>query len=383
MPLPNYLFSFRLQQYVTYTYFAIIISTMQIQELHQIEQYYEAVKNRDTNFIGSFFFGVKTTGIFCIPSCRARTPKPENLVYYTQVNELVAEGFRPCKLCKPTLNAYEMPPDIKQAIKMIHESPFEKIKDTHLVEHGIRPEKLRRWFKKNYGITFHAYQRMHRISNAYQNIKNGKKITDSAFNSGYESLSGFNHTFKTLLGKEPNKSNELCVIHIRRITTPLGPMLICASEKGICLLEFTDQKTLETELINLESKRQATILLGENQIIQQAEKELNEYFQGKRTVFNTPIDQSDTDFQINYWHHIQQIPFGETRCSSSLAKELQTNERYIQETNKMNKVAIILPCHRVICNPNKLHDNRKGLERKNVLIKLEKQNRESSIKNTK
>ncbi|TKG94302.1 methylated-DNA--[protein]-cysteine S-methyltransferase [Puteibacter caeruleilacunae] len=345
---------------------------MQIQELSKISECYQAVKNRDTSYIGSFFFGVKTTGIFCIPSCRARTPKPENMVYYTQVNELLSEGYRPCKLCKPTLNAYEMPEDVQKAIRLIHESPLDKVKDTHLKEHGISPVNIRRWFKKHYGMTFQAYQRMFRINMAFQELKEGKKVTDSAFDSGYGSLSGFAYTFKTLLGKQPNKSKELSVIHIQRMTTPLGPMFVCASEKGVCLLEFADRKMLEKEFLHLQQKMNAIILLGDNKHIKQATKELNEYFQGYRKSFSTPIDQRGNSFQMQYWGQLSNVPCGETVSYTALAEQLETDETRIRSANGMNKVAIMVPCHRVISEYGDLVGYGGGLERKRWLIEHEK-----------
>lgn len=341
---------------------------MQIQEQGKIQQCYDAVKNRDTNFIGSFFFGVQTTKIFCIPSCRARTPKPENVVFYTEVQELLVEGFRPCKLCKPTLNAYQIPEDVSLAIKMVHNSPFDKITDALLLKENIRPERIRRWFKKHYGMTFQAYQRMFRINLAYQELKDGKRVTDSAFNAGYESLSGFAYTFKTLLGKEPQKGKEAKVVHIKRITTPLGPMFVCASEKGLCLLEFTDRKMMETEFLNLQQRLNARILFGKNKHIEQVTTELEEYFNGKRAQFSVALDLNGSEFQQKYWMHLQSTKCGETTSYTQLAEELKCSEQVIRTANGKNSIAIIVPCHRVVSEFGDLVGYGGGLERKRWLI---------------
>lgn len=341
---------------------------MQIVEQNKIHECYTAVKDRDTSFIGSFFFGVLTTKIFCIPSCRARTPKPENVVFFTEVKELLDEGFRPCKLCKPTLNAYQIPEDISRALKLVHQSRFEKIPDARLLKENIRPEKVRRWFKKNYGMTFQAYQRMYRINTAYQEIKNGKRVTESAFNSGYESLSGFAYTFKTLLGKQPQKGKVARVVHIKRITTPLGPMFACASDKGLCLLEFTDRKMMETEFLNLQKRMNATILFGKNIFIDQAEKELDEYFNGKRKEFTVPLDLNGSDAHKTYWKHLQQVPIGKTTSYTQLSTELEISEDAIRSANGKNSIAIIVPCHRVISAFGDLVGYGGGLERKRWLI---------------
>jgi AraC family transcriptional regulator of adaptative response/methylated-DNA-[protein]-cysteine methyltransferase len=345
---------------------------MLIRDTIKVQECYQAVKNRDTSFIGSFFFGVKTTGIFCIPSCRARTPKKENLVYYTQVNELLSEGYRPCKLCKPTMNAYEMPSDVKQAIKMVHDSPFEKVKDFMLTEAGIRPEKMRRWFKKNYGMTFHGYQRMFRINTAFQNLKDGKSVLSSAYDAGYESLSGFSYTFKTLLGSQPKQGKTLNIVHIQRISTPLGPMFICASEKGVCLLEFADRKMLEKEFLTIQKQLNAQILFGDNYIIKQAIKELNEYFAGQRTQFDVQLDLRGNDFNIKFWERLTATTIGETISYTALAKELEVDEKTVRTSNGLNKIAIIVPCHRVVSEYGDLVGYGGGLERKRWLIEHEK-----------
>lgn len=344
---------------------------MQIVEQNKINECYTAVKDRDSSFIGSFFFGVITTKIFCIPSCRARTPKPENVVFFTEVKELLDEGFRPCKLCKPTFNAYQIPKDISRALKLVHHSAFEKITDARLLNENIRPEKVRRWFKKNYGMTFQAYQRMYRINTAYQEIKDGKKVSESAFDSGYESLSGFAYTFKTLLGKKPQKGKEAQVVHIKRITTPLGPMFACASEKGLCLLEFTDRKMMETEFLNLQKRMNATILFGKNKFIDQAEQELDEYFRGERNEFTVPLDLTGSENNKKYWRHLQQIPIAKTTSYSQISKELIISEEAVRAANGKNSIAIIVPCHRVISEYGDLVAYGGGLERKRWLIKHE------------
>lgn len=347
---------------------------MLINDKIQIEKCYNAVKQRDSSYIGSFFFGVRTTGIFCIPSCRARTPKQENLVFYTHVNELLQEGYRPCKICKPTFNAYETPADVKKAIQLVHDSPFVKIKDTDLLNNKIRPEKVRRWFKKNYGITFQAYQRMFRINNAYNQLLNGTKVTESAFDSGYDSLSGFAYTFKTLMGKEPQKGKSSNVITLKRITTPVGPMYIAADKHGICMLEFVDRKSIENEILKIQKIRQAPILIGQNNHIKEAEKQIVKYFEGKLKYFTLSISYIGNKREIDYWEKIKQIPYGETKTYSQLAKEMGLSFQKIRKLNGLNKIAILIPCHRLIEEDGNLLGYGGGIERKKWMLNLEKKN---------
>ena len=220
---------------------------MLVTEQSQISTYYKALLDRKSDFVGIFFVAVKTTDIFCIATCRARKPKLENVEFYTTFKDALANGYRPCKICKPTENANEAPKQVEVAMNLVQQNPKEKITDYKLRQNQISPEIVRRWFKKHYGMTFHAYQRMYRINNAFQELKNGKKATATAFDTGYESLSGFGYTYKKLLGDSPLHSLDSNIIRISRLTTPIGPMFVCATDTGICLLEFVDRRMLETE----------------------------------------------------------------------------------------------------------------------------------------
>ena len=346
---------------------------MQISDHKAIEKYYKALLEKDSQYIGTFFAGVKTTGIFCIPTCRARKPKLENVVFYTTSKELLQNGFRPCKICEPTKNAYEPPQEILKAIEMIHENPFEKITDFQLKNNDLRPERIRNWFKKHHGITFQAYQRMIRINTAFQGLKSGKNVTDSAFESGYESLSGFGYMFKNIVGSAPEQSKNKTVILISRLTTPLGPMFACATDAGICLLEFTDRRMLETEFRDLQKRLNAVILAGENEHIKQAKTELKEYFEGTRKEFSVPLHTPGTEFQNSVWKILQHIPYGETRSYQQQAESLNKPKavRAVASANGQNRISILIPCHRVIGKDGSLTGYGGGLERKKWLLEHE------------
>ena len=130
---------------------------MLITDKKKIETYYKALMDREPSLVGIFYVGVKTTDVFCIATCRARKPKLENVEFYTTFKEALDNGYRPCKICRPTENANQAPRQVKEAIKMVKEQPKEKISDYQLRQKQISPELVRRWFNKNYGITFQAY----------------------------------------------------------------------------------------------------------------------------------------------------------------------------------------------------------------------------------
>jgi len=347
---------------------------MNITEQKKINDYYQALVNRDAKYIGIFYAGVKTTSVFCIATCRARKPKKENVEFYQTFKDALQFGYRPCKICKPTENAYQAPEQVEMAIKMVKDNPKEKISDFKLREENISPEIVRRWFKKNYGLTFHAYQRMYRINNAFKELKDGKKATDTAFEAGYESLSGFGYTYKKLMGKSPAKSKVNNIILISRTTTPLGPMFVCATDQGICMLEYTDRKMLETEFKDLQRLLGAEILLGENGHIKQAKQELKEYFEGKRKTFDVALHTPGTDFQNTAWKALLDIPFGTTNTYSDQAKKIKNPKavRAVGTANGCNRISIIVPCHRIIGKDGNLTGYGGGIERKKWLIEFEK-----------
>lgn len=341
----------------------------------QIDTYYRALLERAPGYVGIFFVAVKTTGVFCIATCRARKPKRENVLFYTDFKEALDAGFRPCKICRPTENTHGAPSSVVQAIELIHANPKERIKDWQLKQQGISPEQIRRWFGKHYGMTFHAFQRMLRVNTALQELKEGKRVTDAALDSGYESLSGFGYTYKKMIGKMPKGSAQTNIILIHRFTTVLGPMFVCATAQGVCLLEFVDRRMLETEFKELQRRYQARIIASENEHTQQAEREITEYFAGKRQTFDVALDIRGTDFQQSVWRLLQTVPYGQTSNYQAQAVKLGKPQalRAVASANGHNRIAIIIPCHRIIGKDGSMVGYGGGIARKQWLIKHEQQ----------
>ncbi|MCK0126778.1 methylated-DNA--[protein]-cysteine S-methyltransferase [Gelidibacter sp. F2691] len=349
---------------------------MLIKDKSKIETYYQALLDRKQSFVGIFFVGVKTTSVFCISTCRARKPKLKNVEFYTSFKEALDNGYRPCKICKPTENANQAPEQVEKAIILVKENPKNKITDFQLRQEGISPEVVRRWFKNNYGMTFQAYQRMYRINNAFQELKKGKNATHTAFDTSYESLSGFGYTFKKLVGKSPKQIKDKNIILINRVTTPLGPMFVCATDKGICLLEFVDRRMLETEFKDLQKLLNANIISGENEHIKQAKKEIKEYFEGSRKQFEVQLETPGTAFQNSVWNCLQEIEYGTTATYQEQAEKINNPKaiRAVASANGYNRISIIVPCHRVIGKDGKLTGYGGGIERKKWLIEHERNN---------
>jgi AraC family transcriptional regulator of adaptative response/methylated-DNA-[protein]-cysteine methyltransferase len=334
---------------------------------------YQALLDKDSSYEGIFFVAVKTTGIFCRPTCTARKPKRENVEYYGSTREALLHGYRPCKICKPLGVKGEVPAWLRPLLEEVDQNPAIRLKDADLRERGLEPNRVRRWFKANHGMTFQTYLRTLRISGAFGRIKYGDKVVDAAFGSGYESLSGFTDTFKRLTQFSPVKSKNRKLIDVTRILTPLGPMLAGASEKGVCLLEFIDRRAIETQLARLSKLLEAEFLVGTNKHFDELNKQLEEYFEGKRKKFTVPLEIPGTEFQQKVWEVLRGIPYGKTRFYQEQAEIMGNPKavRAVARANGDNRLGIIIPCHRVIGKSGELVGYGGGLWRKKYLLNLE------------
>ena len=346
---------------------------MLVTDVRQIDSYYRALIGRAADHVGIFYVAVKTTGVFCIATCRARKPKRENVVFYTSFKEALDAGYRPCKVCKPTENAYTAPPEVAEAIAWVRQHPKERLSDSHLRQRGLSPERIRRWFQQHHGMSFQAFQRSLRINTALEELKTGRRATSVAFDHGYESLSGFGYTCKKLTGAAPTATAHVILIH--RFTTPLGPMFVCASERGVCLLAFVDHRMLETEFRNIQKEQQARMLPGENRHTRQAEREVGEYFAGTRQCFGLILDTPGNAFQQTVWQALQAISYGHTVSHAALAEQLgqPRTVQAVAVANDANRVAIVVPCHRALGEHGRLNSDDSGLARKQWLRDHERQ----------
>ncbi|MBK8567278.1 MAG: methylated-DNA--[protein]-cysteine S-methyltransferase [Saprospiraceae bacterium] len=338
------------------------------------DRMYQAILDKDPSFEGVFFTCVKTTGIFCRPVCTARKPKLENVEFVPSAKVAMGKGYRPCKICEPLRLPDETPDFIQNLLAEIRENPSAKIGDWDLRQRHLEPHTIRRWFLKNHGMTFHAYQRMFRLNTAFKKLQQGDSVTDVAFGTGYESLSGFGDQFKAVFGVSPKQGRAQGVIDLTRLETPIGTMFAAAVPEGICLLEFTDRKALPTELKTLAKHYNATILQGDNPHFAKLKAQLAEYFGGSRREFDLPLAMPGTAFQQSVWQELLTIPYGSTRSYAGQAERLGKPNavRAVANANGMNRMSIIVPCHRVIGSDGHLTGYGGGLWRKQWLLELER-----------
>jgi AraC family transcriptional regulator, regulatory protein of adaptative response / methylated-DNA-[protein]-cysteine methyltransferase len=334
---------------------------------------YSALLSRDSTYDGTFIVGVKTTGIFCRPVCSARKPKRENVEFFASTKEALQHGYRPCRKCNPMGNRGEIPDWLKPLLNEVAKTPDIRLKEGDLRRRGVDPNRVRRWFKKHHGITFQSYLRSLRIGRAYGRLRHGEKVITAAFESGYDSLSGFTESFKKTTGFAPRRSREGELITVTRIPTPLGPMLAGVADDGICLFEFTDRRMLETQLTRLRRLFKAEVTPGTHRLFDPLTDEVNRYFDGSLEEFTVPLSLRGTEFQLATWHALLKIPYGETRSyqEQAIAIGKPTAVRAVARANGDNRIAVIIPCHRVIGKDGRLTGYGGGLERKKFLLDLE------------
>ncbi|MBL7162388.1 MAG: methylated-DNA--[protein]-cysteine S-methyltransferase [Anaerolineales bacterium] len=347
------------------------------QSLPTTETMYTALLEKDSTYEGIFFVAVKTTGIFCRPTCTARKPKKKNVEFFPNTHDALLHGYRPCKICHPLGHQGQYPQWLKPLMDEIEaQLPEIRLKDSDLRDRDLDPSRVRRWFKKHHGMTFQAYQRTLRVSEAFGRIKYGEKVIDTAFESGYDSLSGFSDSFKKTTGFSPNKSPDKNIVVTTRLLTPLGPMLAGATDEGICLLEFIDRRMLETQVERLKKSLKAEFIPGASEHFDPLNQQIEEYFNGARTEFDLPLVTPGTDFQQKVWEILQEIPYGATRSYKEQAQRIGNPKavRAVARANGDNRIAIIIPCHRVIGSDGSLTGYGGGLWRKRYLLDLEANN---------
>lgn len=329
---------------------------------------------KDASYDGVFYTAVRTTGIFCRPSCPSR-PKLDNVEFFASVKECMFAGYRPCKRCRP-LEATGTPPEwVNDLIRRVEANSDVRLKATDLRSLGVTPERARRWFQEHYGMSFTAWCRGNRLAGAFMRLRQGSNLDEACFDSGYESHSGFREAFTRAFGDAPGRSRRSgeCVV-VTIIDSPLGPLIAGTNEEGIVLLEYTDRRMLENNLNRLRRRFACGVVPGRHALLDQLDQELRAYFEGDRRGFTLPLAARGTPFQEKVWAELQRIPYRQTISYDELARRIHhpTAQRAVARANGMNRVAILIPCHRVIGKDGTLTGYGGGLWRKRLLLQLEK-----------
>lgn len=262
---------------------------------------HRATLRRDPSYDGVFLVGVRTTGVFCRPSCGARKPRPENVEFFASGREALLAGYRPCPRCRPVDADGRQPGWAERLLQAIE--------------------------------------------------------------------ADFSRTFR----RTPGRSRGSDCVLAAWVRTPIGPMVAAATSQGVCLLEFSERRMLEAQFKTVRKRLGQALVPGENDHIGRLRSELSAYFDGSLRRFTVPIINPGTSFQTKVWDALREIPYGETRSYQELARELGSPDaiRAVGRANGQNRLAIVVPCHRVINKDGRLGGYGGGLWRKRLLLGLE------------
>lgn len=300
-----------------------------------------AVLRGDQTFDGLFFTAVKTTGVFCRPSCPDLKPNIKSLQFFLTIASAVGMGYRPCLRCNP-LEDSTAPGWISDVLRLLEDSARKQLSNEELAAHGFDPAKLRRFFRSRCGMTFEAYGRTLRLA--------GK----------------FTYTAGEIAPADPVPEAPSAGICTARIETPIGPMVATATGDAVCLLEFGDRRGL--------ARQMETAPRDGNPVLDRLRAELSEYFDGVRRRFDVPVTFRGTPFQERVWRLLLEIPYGGTCSYEELALRTGNPEavRAVARANGANRIAILIPCHRVRNKSGAIGGYGGGLWRKHALLELER-----------
>jgi AraC family transcriptional regulator, regulatory protein of adaptative response / methylated-DNA-[protein]-cysteine methyltransferase len=341
---------------------------------------WQAVVDRDATLDGSFVFGVSSTGIFCRPSCPAKRPRRENVSFFHNALDAEQSGYRACLRCRPkTVDGNPQSALVRGMCRYIEQHIEENLTLKLLAkEFRLSPFHLQRTFKAALGVSPKAYIDAVRLRQVKHNLQAGHSVTTALYAAGYGSSSRLYERTATQLGMTPEKYRRGAVAAIVRYTiakSPLGRMLIAATDKGICSITFGDgDQHLQQGLMRefpFATRRRDDEALAEWRV------NLVRLMEGREANPALPLDIRATAFQRRVWEALQRIPRGETRSYSAVAKKIgmPAATRAVARACATNPVAVAIPCHRVIREDGDLGGYRWGMERKEQLLAMEKQAR--------
>jgi len=338
---------------------------------------WQIVGSRDTSFDQTFVVAVRSTGIFCRPSCSARRPKREHVVFLPGPREAQAAGFRPCLRCKP-LEAWDdpWPERVRRACEML-ESEGELVPPLTEIssELGVSQHQLRRAFRRILGVTPQQFLQARRASRLKHGLRNGHSVTRALYDAGYGSSSRLYEAASGELGMTPGtyrRGGEGMAIRYRRLDSPLGRVLIAATARGVCAVKFGES---DEELLGaLEREYPAAALEPDDSALGEWAGEIARHLNGRQPRLDVPLDVQATAFQARVWRALQATPFGTTRTYGEIAREIgqPTAQRAVAQACGQNPVAVLIPCHRIVA-ANGLGGYGGGIERKRKLLEMERE----------
>jgi len=340
-------------------------------------QWWEAVLARDATQDGNFVFAVSSTGVYCRPSCPSRRPRRENVAFFQKPEQAEKAGYRACLRCRPRSSGGNRQMQMVKAVCRYIEQHLDEpmTLDRLGTEFQHSPFHLQRKFKAVLGITPREYADSCRMNQLKSNLRAGHSVTRAMYDAGYSSSSRLYERTASQLGMTPDKYRRGAVAAPIRFTctdSPLGRMLVAATGKGICAIQFADT---DAELEQgLRHEFPFALRRRDDEALRGWKDDLLRQMRGQTLTSALPLDIQATAFQRRVWSYLQKIPFGEVRSYAAVAKGIArpSASRAVARACATNPVAIAIPCHRVVRQDGQVGGYRWGMDRKESLLELER-----------
>jgi AraC family transcriptional regulator, regulatory protein of adaptative response / methylated-DNA-[protein]-cysteine methyltransferase len=338
-------------------------------------QKWTMVLARDLKADGQFVYAVKSTGIFCRPSCPSRRPRREQVRFFDSPAQAEQAGFRACRRCVPTGRNAQLE-KIEAACRYIEQNLEESLNLGDIAQHaGLSPFHFQRLFKRTLGISPRQYQQSKRSEKFKQALHTQPRITDAIYEAGYSSSSRAYENGARQLGMTPSafrRQGQGEEISYTVLNTELGKLLLAATSRGLCAARFGSSETVLVR--ELKQEFQAAEIRRDDSTLEPLASRMQNLLRTGAGAQNFPLDIRGTAFQQLVWEALRQVPRGETRSYSEIATQLGRPRavRAVANACASNPVAVVVPCHRVVQKNGSLAGYRWGMERKRALLESEK-----------
>lgn len=342
----------------------------------ETEIYWNAVQNNDARFNGAFVYGVNSTGIYCKPSCSSKLPKRENVEFFDDFKGAEKQGFRACLRCRPKKEIASPQIEIVLRTAEILEAEEQVSLEDLSAKLKTSPAHLQKIFKEIIGVSPKKFAEIKRLEKFKDEIKSGSDVTNAMYEAGFNSSSRLYENVSGKLGMTPKtyvKKGKNMKINYTITDSDLGKLLVARTEKGVCAVTFgDDEKQLKENLLNEYKNAEIT---EDNTNLKEFVDAILANLKGTSKTLDLPVDLQATAFQMRVWDILRKIPYGETVSYSDVAEKLGNKNavRAVATACASNRVALVIPCHRVVGKSGDLSGYRWGVERKKAILEREKQ----------
>jgi AraC family transcriptional regulator of adaptative response/methylated-DNA-[protein]-cysteine methyltransferase len=355
--------------------------TMRVNQYKPKAARFRAVQSRDRGADGVFVYGVRSTGIYCRPSCPSRKPRPEQVVFFPLPEAAEQQGFRECRRCRPrTVNLRDPRTQTVAKVCRAIESRVQEANETPVTLSalsapvGMTPHQLERAFRSVMGITPRQYTDAKRMRRLKSQLKKGDNVTTALYDAGFGSSSRLYERAPTHLGMTPatyRDGGSGMRINYTTVESPLGRLLVGATDRGISALYLGESDARLEAALRKEYPR-AELCRDRNGLEGSVTKILD-HLRGREPNLDLPTDVQATAFQRRVWEELRHIPYGSTRTYTQVARAIgqPAAVRAVARACATNPVSVVVPCHRVVRGDGKLAGYRWGMDRKRALLERE------------